>query len=159
MARPSVTTSPHSTAVFPTSALLLAGAGIARHSMARAYSLRSMRGTSRPRPPAREGYCRLHPIWRGFQVRLISVCFYRRLEIDGVADIPFAPHLGGSWLTGSLYMNDLPTIKDLVYGNGDNKDGWQLHLPLASPDSENIFSTENQYWYGSILWSVFAKAG
>ena len=85
--------------------------------------------------------------------------FVSKVEIDGVIDIPFAPHLGGSWLTGSLYMNDLPTIKDLVYGNGDTKDGWQLHLPLATPDGENIFSTENQYWYGSILWSVFAKAG
>src|SRR6266403_4079190 len=83
--------------------------------------------------------------------------FVSKVEIDGVIDIPFAPHLGGSWLTGSLYMNDLPTIKDLVYGNGDNTNGWQLHLPLATPDGENVFSTENQYWYGSILWSVFAK--
>ncbi|KAI0295829.1 phospholipase B [Multifurca ochricompacta] len=64
---------------------------------------------------------------------------------------------GGSWITGSLYMNDFPTIKDLVYGNGGNLSGWLLDLALATPDGSNIFSDANQHWYGSILWSVIAK--
>jgi lysophospholipase len=54
-------------------------------------------------------------------------------------------------------MNDFPTIKDLVYGNGAHLSGWLLHLPLATPDGSDVFSTNNQYWYGSILWSVVAK--
>lgn len=61
-------------------------------------------------------------------------------------------------MTGSLYMNDFPTLKDLVLGNGDNMTGWLLHLPLATPDGSDVFSKENQLWYGSILGSVFAKA-
>lgn len=65
---------------------------------------------------------------------------------------------GGSWLTGSLYMNDWPTIKDMVYGNGGNLSGWILDLPLASPDGDDVFNQENQDFYGSILWSVYAKA-
>ena len=76
-----------------------------------------------------------------------------------VIDIPFAPYSGGSWLTGSLYMNDFPTIKDLVLGNGDNMTGWLLNIPLATPDGSDVLSKENQYWYGSLIWSVFAKAG
>ncbi len=55
-------------------------------------------------------------------------------------------------------MNDFPKINDLVQGNGDNMTGWLLHLPLLTPDDPNVFSKENQYWYGSILWSVFTKA-
>jgi lysophospholipase len=54
-------------------------------------------------------------------------------------------------------MNDFPTIKDLVYGNEANSSGWLLHLPLSTPDGTDIFSSLNQHWYGSILWSVFAK--
>jgi lysophospholipase len=80
------------------------------------------------------------------------------LKIDGVINIPFAPYSGGSWLTGSLYMNDFPTTKDLVHGNGDNTTGWLLHLPFATPDGKDVFSKNNQLWYGSILGSVFAKA-
>ncbi|KAH9011013.1 phospholipase B [Lactarius pseudohatsudake] len=64
---------------------------------------------------------------------------------------------GGSWLTGSLYTNDFPTIKDLVYGNGDDLTGWLLDLDLATPGGTDIFSDENQHFYGSILWSVIAK--
>lgn len=55
-------------------------------------------------------------------------------------------------------MNDFPTIKDLVLGNGGNMTGWLLDIPLATPGGSNVFSKENQYWYGSILSSVFAKA-
>jgi lysophospholipase len=54
-------------------------------------------------------------------------------------------------------MNDFPTIKDLVYGNGDNFQGWLLNLPLATPDGVNVLSKNNQLWYSSILWSVYAK--
>jgi lysophospholipase len=55
-------------------------------------------------------------------------------------------------------MNDFPTIKDLVYGNGDNATGWLLYVPLATPDGSKVSTTDNQHWYGSILASVFAKA-
>jgi lysophospholipase len=54
-------------------------------------------------------------------------------------------------------MNDFPTIKDLVYGNGDNMHGWLLHFPLTTPDGDNVYSENNQDWYDSILGSVFAK--
>ena len=75
-----------------------------------------------------------------------------------VIDIPFVPYLGGAWLTGSLYINDFPTIKDLVVGNGNNMTGWLLNIPLATPAGSDVLSKENQYWYGSLVWSVFAKA-
>ncbi|KAI0066051.1 phospholipase B [Artomyces pyxidatus] len=65
---------------------------------------------------------------------------------------------GGSWITGSMYMNDWPTVKDMVYGNGVNTSGWLLDLALATPDGDNLFSKLNQEWYGSLLWSVVAKA-
>jgi len=55
-------------------------------------------------------------------------------------------------------MNDFPTIKDLVYGNGDNMTGWLLHIPLATPDGSRVSSKTNQLWYGNILSSVVAKA-
>ena len=54
-------------------------------------------------------------------------------------------------------MNDFPTIKDLVYGNGDNLGGWLLDLALATPDGDDVFSIKNQEWFGSLLWSVVAK--
>ena len=54
-------------------------------------------------------------------------------------------------------MNDFPTIEDLVYGNGANTSGWQLDRALATPGGSDVFSSNNQHWYGSILWSVFAK--
>jgi lysophospholipase len=54
-------------------------------------------------------------------------------------------------------MNDFPTISDLVFGNGNNLSGWLLDLALATPDGNAVFSEQNQYFYGSILWSVIAK--
>ncbi len=75
-------------------------------------------------------------------------------------DAPFFDS-GGSWLTGSLYMNDFPTIADLVFGNGNDLQGWLLDIPLFAPDGLNasVFSERNKEFYGSILSSVFAKAG
>ncbi|KAA1473978.1 phospholipase B [Dentipellis sp. KUC8613] len=64
---------------------------------------------------------------------------------------------GGSWLTGSLYFNDFPTVKDMVYGNGDLS-GWLLDLALATPGGADLFDDQNQHWFGSIIWSVIAKA-
>ncbi|KAI0339795.1 phospholipase B [Trametopsis cervina] len=64
---------------------------------------------------------------------------------------------GGSWITGSMYFNDFPTMQDLVFGN-DQLSGWLLDLDLASPDGLDLFDTDNQYFFGSILWSVFSKA-
>ena len=160
MARPLVTTSLHSTAsLFPKSASLLAEAGIARHGMALACSLRSMRATSRPRPPGWEVFVGYVLSVGALRCVSVPVCSSLWLKIECVFDFPFAPCSGGSWITGSLYMNDFPTIKDLVQGNGNNMTGWLLHLPLATPFGSDVFSKENQDWYGSILWSVFAKAG
>ena len=70
---------------------------------------------------------------------------------------PSPPCSGGSWLTGSLYMNDFPILKHLVLGNGGDLHGWLLDLPLANPDGANVSSDGNQEWYDSILGSLFAK--
>ena len=55
-------------------------------------------------------------------------------------------------------MNDLPTIPELVFGNGGNLHGWLLDLDLILPDGFNIFSEPNQAFIGSVLWSVISKA-
>ncbi|KAJ3823123.1 phospholipase B [Lentinula raphanica] len=65
---------------------------------------------------------------------------------------------GGSWITGSLFFNNFPTLGELVFGNGNNLTGWLLDLAFATPDGDDLFSEYNQYFYGSILWSVMAKA-
>ncbi|KAK0463558.1 phospholipase B [Desarmillaria tabescens] len=65
---------------------------------------------------------------------------------------------GGSWLTSSLYSNDFPTMQDMVFGNGDELAGWLLDLDLFLPDGKNIFNDDNQAYYGSIMYSVIAKA-
>ena len=57
-----------------------------------------------------------------------------------------------------MLLNDFPTIPDLVYGNGGNLSGWILDLNLASPDGLDLFDNDNQYFFGSLLWSVLAKA-
>lgn len=66
--------------------------------------------------------------------------------------------LGGSWVTSSLVFNNWPTVEDLVFGNGKDLTGWLLDLSLATPDGVNILSDKNQEYYGSLLWSVMAKA-
>ncbi|KXN90656.1 Lysophospholipase 2 [Leucoagaricus sp. SymC.cos] len=65
---------------------------------------------------------------------------------------------GGSWITGSLFFNDFPTLHNLVLGDGNTLDGWKLDLPFATPDGSDLFSKKNQAWYGSIIWSIIAKA-
>ncbi|KLO12267.1 phospholipase B [Schizopora paradoxa] len=65
---------------------------------------------------------------------------------------------GGSWLTGSLFFNDWPTIPDMIFGNNGNLSGWILDLNLAAPDGLDVFNDENQYFFGSILYSIVAKA-
>ncbi|TFK44639.1 phospholipase B [Crucibulum laeve] len=65
---------------------------------------------------------------------------------------------GGSWVTGSMYFNNWPTIKDLVYGNGNDLSGWLLDIPFVTPDGVNLFSDDNQAFFGSVLYSVEAKA-
>jgi len=80
------------------------------------------------------------------------------LSDECIIDTPFFDS-GGSWLTGSLYMNDFPTITDLVYGNGNDLQGWLLDIPLATPDGLDVFSKKNKEFYGSILSSVYSKAG
>ncbi|KAG6830791.1 hypothetical protein H0H92_014640 [Tricholoma furcatifolium] len=66
--------------------------------------------------------------------------------------------LGGSWITGSMYFNNWPTMNDMVLGNGGDMEGWLLDIPFVTPDGDDIFSDNNQAFYGSILWSVIAKA-
>ena len=58
----------------------------------------------------------------------------------------------------SLVLNDWPTISDLVYGNGDNLSGWLLDLDLAAPDGFDVFDSNNQAFYRSVLSGVMAKA-
>ncbi|KAI0063507.1 phospholipase B [Artomyces pyxidatus] len=69
----------------------------------------------------------------------------------------FAGLSGGSWLTGSLYLNNWPNISDLVYGNGNDLTGWKLDLDLAAPNGINILDDDNQAFYGAIIESVVAK--
>lgn len=57
-----------------------------------------------------------------------------------------------------MYFNDFPTLHDLVLGIGDNLGGWVLDFDFATPDGPNLFSTQNQAWFGSLLWSVRSKA-
>ncbi|KAF9241566.1 phospholipase B [Melanogaster broomeanus] len=65
---------------------------------------------------------------------------------------------GGSWLTGSLLINDWPSLSSLVYGDGANLSGWMLDLDLIAPSSINLGDRNNQEYWGSILASVEAKA-
>ncbi|KAG6816975.1 hypothetical protein H0H87_001290 [Tephrocybe sp. NHM501043] len=65
---------------------------------------------------------------------------------------------GGSWVTGSMFFNNWPLLNDMVLGNDENMEGWLLDIPLATPDGINLFSDENQAFFGSVLWSVMAKA-
>lgn len=68
---------------------------------------------------------------------------------------------GGSWAVGSLVLNDFPGIHDLVLGNtqsGGSLNGWQLATDLATPSGDDLFDSDNQYFYGSVLWSVYSKA-
>ncbi|KAF9013961.1 acyl transferase/acyl hydrolase/lysophospholipase [Cyathus striatus] len=65
---------------------------------------------------------------------------------------------GGSWLTGSLYANEWPAIPELVFGDGNSRQGWLLDLDLVTPDGVNIFSKDNQDFFGSLIGSVKAKA-
>jgi lysophospholipase len=66
--------------------------------------------------------------------------------------------LGGSWLLGSLLLNDWPSITELVYGNGGNLSSWMLDLDLIVPSSPSMTDSNNQEYWGSILASVESKA-
>jgi hypothetical protein len=57
-----------------------------------------------------------------------------------------------------LLFNNWPTVKDLVYGNGNDLGGWLLDINLVSPDGVDLFSDKNQAFFGSVLWSVMSKA-
>lgn len=57
---------------------------------------------------------------------------------------------GGSWLTGSLYLNDFPMIRDLVLGNGGSLNGWLLDLHLLAPNGSNPLTEENAAYYGIV---------
>ncbi|KAH7910589.1 phospholipase B [Hygrophoropsis aurantiaca] len=65
---------------------------------------------------------------------------------------------GGSWLAGSLILNDWPSIRDLVYGNGGNLSGWMLGMDLIAPDGITTGDNNNQAFYHNVLSDVQAKA-
>ncbi|OJA08670.1 hypothetical protein AZE42_01184 [Rhizopogon vesiculosus] len=62
---------------------------------------------------------------------------------------------GGSWLLGSLLMNDWPSLQELVYGNGAEFSSWMLDLDLIVPSFDD---GDNQAYWGSILASVESKS-
>lgn len=81
------------------------------------------------------------------------------LSVSCIEHVLYSPPTsGGSWVTGSMFFNDWPKPYEVVFGNGNTLDGWKLDLPFASPDGSNVFSDLNQDFFGSILWSVIAKA-
>ena len=55
-------------------------------------------------------------------------------------------------------FNDWPEIDRLVFGDEQKLSGWLLDLPFVTPDGADILSDRNQAFYGSLLWSVIAKA-
>lgn len=65
--------------------------------------------------------------------------------------------LGGSWLLGSLLMNDWPSLQELVYGNEAGLSSWMLDLDLIVP-SPSPEDNNNQAYWGSILASVDSKS-
>jgi len=66
--------------------------------------------------------------------------------------------LGGSWLLGSLLMNDWPSLQELVYGDGAGLSSWMLDLDLIVPSSALVDDSHNQAYWGSILASVESKS-
>lgn len=45
-----------------------------------------------------------------------------------------------------------------MYGNNGNLSGWMLDLDLVIPDGLDVFNSDNQDFYGSLLASIHAKA-
>ena len=66
--------------------------------------------------------------------------------------------LGGSWLLGSLLMNDWPLLQELVYGNGGGLSSWMLDLDLIVPSSPSVKDSNNELYWSSILASVESKS-
>ena len=66
--------------------------------------------------------------------------------------------LGGSWLLGSLVMNDWPSLRELVYENGAGLSSWMLDLDLIVPSSPSLEDSNNQAYWGSVLASVESKS-
>ena len=65
---------------------------------------------------------------------------------------------GGSWFTGSLYFNDFITIPDLVFGDGQDRNGWLLDFDLFLPAGVNVLDDKNTFFFQSVITSVVAKA-
>lgn len=125
-------------------------AGIAQHCMARACSLDLT-------PAMRHPWLLAQAVF--FKLRRTSPdCLVRLSPQDKLSCEALTTAEGGSWLTGSLYFNSWPTVPDMVFGNGGNMSGWLLDLALATPDGDNLFDDLNQDFFGSMLWSVEAKA-
>lgn len=63
--------------------------------------------------------------------------------------------LGGSWLTAGLYMNNFPTVQDMVLGS---QPGWLLEEDLVLPGgAADLTALENVEYYGAIVASLVAK--
>jgi lysophospholipase len=54
-------------------------------------------------------------------------------------------------------MNDWPSLRELVYGNGADLSSWMLDLDLIVPSSALLDDADNQAYWGSILASVESK--
>ena len=57
-----------------------------------------------------------------------------------------------------MYMNDYPTLQDLVFGSGNDSQGWLLDHPLVTPDGSNVVSKNNKAFFDSVFLSVETKA-
>ena len=65
---------------------------------------------------------------------------------------------GGSWLVGSLYMNNFTTVEDIISVNEDEASVWQLENSVLEGPSEDGFSLfESIDYYDYLLDSVESK--
>ena len=90
--------------------------------------------------------------------RLVSRWLIRYVTHWAIVQFPDQIHVGGSWLTASMMMNDWPSPSSLVYGDSGGLSGWMLDLDLIAPSSISLGDGDNQAYWGSILASVEAKA-
>ena len=57
-----------------------------------------------------------------------------------------------------MYLNDFPVVPDLVWGNGNELNGWLLDLELIAPGGFNILNSDNRDFLDNLSDSVQAKA-
>ncbi|KAF9061930.1 lysophospholipase [Rhodocollybia butyracea] len=63
---------------------------------------------------------------------------------------------GGTWLTAGLYMNNFPTVQDMVLGS---QPGWLMENDILFPaNASDPLAAENLEYYSLIAQSIDAKA-